>query len=509
MSDSRVENTVKNTITGLINQLISLAFSFLSRTIFIRCLGVEFLGINGLFSNILQILSMADLGFGTAMVYSMYKPIVNDDKKTLAGLMNFYRKIYNIISIAVLILGLLLVPFLPYIVNTESNIEHLTLYYILYVLNTVMSYLFVYKTSITIAHQKSYVLNNYESVFTVVQNVLQIAILILFRNFAVYLIIQILCSFVRNLYKAKKSEKMYPYIKDKVEISNEEKTTIFNNVKSMFIYKIGGVLLNNTDNIIISMLIGTATVGLYSNYLIIITAITSFTNIVFNSMTASIGNLNATSDNKQRYNYFNKINFLSAWVFTFCGISLYILANDFISLWLGSEFIFDKFTIFTIVLNLIIPGMIRTVSLYRDTIGMFRDTKYVFFVTSILNIILSFILGKLLGLSGVLLATTISRLLTNVWFEPYMLFKNYLNKRPILYFKKQIFYYVIFILNLLITSYLSSFVNFESMLINFLLKGILCLFIPNIIMILIYKNTQEFNYFTDMLKNKLLKNRLS
>lgn len=499
MADSRIKNTTKNAITGLLNQVINLLLNFISRTVFIHYLGVEYLGISGLFTNILQVLSMADLGFGTAMVYSMYKPIANDDKSTLSSLMNYYRKIYNYIAVSVLVIGFILIPFLPYIVNTEKSIDHLVIYYILYLLNTVMSYLFVYKTSIAVAHQKSYILNNYDSLFIIIQNILQIIFLIYTRNFIIFLIIQIMCSFIKNLYKARKSEQMYPYIKNKGEINERTKKEIFNNVKSMFVYKVGGVLLNNTDNVIISILIGTSVVGLYSNYLIVITAINSFTNIFFNSMTASIGNLNVTSSNDESFQYFNRINFLSVCVFSFCGICFYTLINDFINLWLGNAFIFDKLTVIAITLNLVIPGTIRTVSLYRDTMGMFQDTKYIFFITSVINIILSIILGKEMGLAGVLLATSIARLLTNMWFEPLVLFKKYLKQSPIKYFRKQIGFWIIFVINLIIVQILCNIIFTNITLFSFVLKTIFVAISAIIFMIIFFRNNDEFLFYKELL----------
>lgn len=501
MSDSRLKNTAKNTFTGLLNQIAVLLFNFISKTIFIHCLGTEFLGINGLFTNILQVLTIAELGFGTAMSYSMYKPIAENDEKTLAALINFYKKMYNIIAITITVIGVALIPVLPYIVNTEKEIEHLTLYYILYLLNTVMSYLFAYKTAITIAHQKSYILNNYDSLFTIIQSILQIIFLILTKNFTMYLIIQVLCTLLKNICKAKKSQSLYPYIKSNEQLDKSEKHSIFNNVKSMFIYRLGGVLLNNTDNIIISILVGTISVGLYSNYLMIINAINSFINIFFSSMTASVGNLNATSNEKEQYEYFERINFLSIWIFSFCGICVFSLINDFVLLWLGEEFIFDQWTLIAIVLNLVIPGTTRTIALYRDTLGMFNDTKYVFFVTSVLNCIFSVILGKQFGIAGILFATSLSRLLTNMWYEPYILFKNYLKKSPFQYFKKQVIYWIVFIVNLIITNSSADIIFKENNILLFIIKILYCVVVSNLIMILVYHKSPEFKFYLKLVKN--------
>lgn len=508
MNESRLKNTAMNAITGFINQFITLGLTFISRTIFIHYLGIEYLGINSLFANILQVLSMADLGFGTALVFSMYKPIADEDEAKLASLMRFYKKIYNIVAIIVSILGVIVIPFLPLFINTENPVDNLALYYTLYLMNTVVSYLFVYKTSIAVAHQKSYVLNNFDSIFAIVQNVLQIITLIYTHNFVVYLLIQIICSLMKNLFKAKKSEKLYPYINHGAELTRKDKLEIFTSVKSMFIYRVGGVLLNNTDNIIISIIVGTTTVGYYSNYLMITNAVLNFTNIFFNSMTASIGNLNVKNNVKEKLRYFEKINFMSIWLFNFCGICFYVLFNDFITLWLGEEFVLNNLTLWAIVLNFVMPGTLRTVSLYRDTTGMFKETKYIFFITSIINAILSVILGRLLGLSGVLLATIIARLLTNMWYEPMILFKKYFFVSPSKYFKRQFIYWVVFLVSLVFTNTIINFVITEITILTFIFKVLLCLMIPNIIMIALYKDTVEYKFYKkfilDYLKKKLI-----
>ncbi len=504
-SESRKVNTIKNAATSLLNQVITLLFNFVTRSIFIHFLGAEYLGINGLFANVLQVLSMADLGFNTAIVFSMYKPIAENDEKTQAALMNFYRKVYNVIAIVVALIGLALIPLLPFIVKTETEIPHLTLYYILYLSNTVVSYLFVYKTSITTAHQKSYLLNNYDSFFVILRNILQILSLIVFHSFVLYLIIQIVVGWVNNFIKAYRSQKMYPYIKEKEVLAPELKKDIFNNIKSMFIYRIGGVLLNNTDNILISAMIGTIVVGYYSNYFMVINAVTTFTNLLFNSMTASIGNLNVSTDTENKYLFFKRINFATAWLFSFCGVCFFVLLNDFVTIWLGSEFVLDQLTLIAIVLNFVMPGSIRIVSLYRDTTGMFRQTKYVFFITSIINLILSIILGKLMGLSGILLATAIARFLTNMWFEPLVLFRSYFKKNVWkYYFSNQFIYWIVFIFSAALTYFIASWISHISIL-TLLLKGLLCLIVPNAIMFLLYRKTDELDYFKQMASQIVLK----
>jgi O-antigen/teichoic acid export membrane protein len=501
--ESRLKNTSKNILSSFLNQLIFLIATFVSRTIFIHYLGIEILGINSLFSNILRVLSMADMGMSTAMIYSMYQPLAENNKKELSALTHYYGKIYYIIAVVVFSFGVVLIPFLDSIVNTEQDIQNLVIYYLLYLLNTVLSYLFVSKTAITTSDQKQYHLNNYDSIFIIIQNFLQIVVIILFRNFIMYLIVQLVVSIARNAYIALKSVKMYPFIIEKNSLAHNKKKEIFHNISSIFIYKIGSVLLNNTDNIIISIIVGTVMVGYYSNYLLIVTSITIFTNLLFNSMTASIGNLNVVASREVRYQYFKRVNFIAFWIFSFCGICLFILLNDFITLWLGSNFVIDIYTVAIIVLNFVMPGTIRTVSMYRDTTGMFKQTKYVYLITALVNLVLSVVLGRLLGLAGILMATAIARLLTNMWFEPIVLYKTYFI-RPIWdYFKIQGILWFVFIFSIIVTSFIVQFVPQVSF-IWFIVKIMLCITIPNFIMYVIFRDLEEFHFFENLFKRTFL-----
>ena len=281
MKESRIYNSTKNIILGIVSQILTLILNFGTKIVFVRILGAEYTGINGLFSNVITILSVAELGMGSAIIYSMYKPLAENDQKRISELMNFYKKIYNIVAITIFIIGIGLVPFIKYLVNTSVEIEHINVYYLLFLINTVASYIFASRTVILNANQKLYIIKIYNFIIYFIQCILQIVILLLTRNFIFYLIVQILSTLITNIVGAIITEKMYPYIKQKSELPKDERKKIFENMKSMLYYKIGGVILNNTDNILISILVGTVWVGYYSNYLIVISAIEAFTTIVF------------------------------------------------------------------------------------------------------------------------------------------------------------------------------------------------------------------------------------
>lgn len=433
MSGSRTIKSVRNIGFEFFNQILSLVLRFVSRRIFISILSVEYLGINGLFAEILQMLSLADLGFGTAMVYSFYKPLAEGDEHKIAALVGYYRRIYTYIALSVAAIGLMVVPFLDVIVNTEQEVPFLEVYYLLNLANTVRSYLFVYKTSLITADQKQYVISKYNAIWSMANVLAQILVLLLFKNYICYVAVSVIIGLANNIHISYKADQLYPLMKKKAELAKEEKKKIFQNIKSVFIYKLSGTLLNATDNTLISIMLGTIWVGYYSNYNLVLYYLNLFIGIIFTSVTASIGNLIVEEAEEKRFQVFESLQVIS---YMICGIAapcLLFLLEDFICIWLGPEFIADKLLLIAIVLNFYLGAVLRPIWSYREATGLYRKTKYVMLCTAALNLVLSIWWGKALGLAGIVFASAASRVMTYIWYEPYLLFKEYF-KRNVLNF---------------------------------------------------------------------------
>ncbi len=503
---SRIYNSIKNIFLGIGNQILLLILTFISRIIFVRILGAEYLGINGLFSNILTILSVAELGMGSSIIYSMYKPLANNDTEKISALMNYYKKMYNIVAVVVAILGICLMPFLEYLVNTTDEIENINIYYLLFLANTVISYLLASRSVILNADQKLYITKIYTLLVYILQTVMQIIVLVITKNFILYLVIQVIGTFLTNLCGALVTKRMYPYIKKGDQLNKKDKKEIFKNMKSMFFYKIGGVILNNTDNILISILVGTIWVGYYSNYLMVITSVETFTTIIFTALTASVGNLIASTDKEKQFEIFKVINSVCNIIFGFCAVGLQILFNDFITIAFGESYILSTPVVITIVLSFYLKGILNPIWIYRETTGLFEHTKYVALFTAGLNIILSIILGKIWGIFGILIATVISRLLTNMWYEPFVLYKIHFNKKVTNYFKDNLLNFLITVIIIILCGIITNYINIVNI-VTFILKGIICLIIASIIYYFCYRKTEAFNYLKiniiDKFKEKL------
>ncbi len=428
--NSRLTNTIFNFTSSIGGQLITIIMQFAVRTVFIKTLGKSYLGINGLFSNVLTMLSLAELGVGSAILYKLYKPIAENDHKRIAVLMKFYKTVYRYIGIAVAIIGLCLIPFLPYIIKDGGKLEKLginmSFLFCLYLFKNVSSYLFfAYKTAIVKANQKEYLLNIINYFFTVGISLVQIVALLIYPNFTLYVFFMIAEVILQNIVGGILSDKMYPYIKNAGDdkLSREEAVGIFKDCGALFLYKINGVVLNATDNIVISMFLGIDYVGLYSNYYIFYTTIRTLFSKIFNSVSHSIGNLHASNQGEHEYEIFKSINLITAILGATAGVGVFVCADELVNVWIGDQWLINQpfallmgFQIFTYAYRLVL-------SKFRTTMGLFRQAKFRPVAGMIINIVVSVALVNGLGIDGVLIGTIIADWTTLMWFDPVIVYK--------------------------------------------------------------------------------------
>lgn len=499
--DSRLGNTLRNFKFGAAAQLVVTLLGFVSRTVFIRVLGMEYSGVNGLYTSILDVLSLTELGLADVVIYSLYKPLAEGDTDRLAALMGYYKVIYRYIAFAVGVIGLCLVPFLRVLVKSQIDRFHLVLYYLMFLANSVCSYLLVYKASIIQADQKRYLISKYNMLFKLLATLLQIVLLLVLRNFTVYLSIQIGMTVVNNLYVSRKADRLYPCLREKRELPKEEKKAIFRDVRHMFSYKAGGQLLTGTDNLYISSMISTATVGIYDNYTMIQTMVVSaFTNTLNQAVLGSIGNLNATGTQEQKKRIFDVYSLVFSWITTFCTLSLLALYNPFIRIWAGEDWLLPMSTVAVICLNYFLPNVLTPVWSYRNTTGLFRETRDILLYAAGINLVLSYFMGLRWGLTGILAATAVSRVLTSFWYEPYLLHKRIFGCSSIPFFLRQGACLGIVVLSFAAITLVSSLCGL-GVWADFFLRGVLCLVIPNGLLLALNFRTEAFGY----LKEKLLK----
>lgn len=491
----RTKRALLNMITSAGGQVLTAILAFLSRLIFIRCLSVDFLGVNGLFTELLALFSLAELGIGNAMVYGLYKPIADGDEKKITQYMNLYRYLYRLVAIAVTVIGLACLPFLPLIVRDLHGISlwRLRFYYGLYLLNTISSYCMCYKQSLIMAHQKQYINNIYRYVMHIVQTLGQIIVLLLFRNYTLYLMIQIGSQILLNALLSRKADEMYPYIGNtKEELPKEDKQAIFKSIRAMMVHKLSSVLVNNTDNIILSTICGIVSVGLYSNYQLLFSNIRTLLGHFYTSLTASIGNLIAEGDSKKILEMFTILQFMLFLLFGYFAGGIFLLSGQFVSIFFGKDFVFSADIVAVLCFNFYFSGRRQIILLYRDALGLFEKDQVKAIVEVIINIVVSIILAKRFGIVGIFIGTLISTIATSLWVEPYILFRYGLRddwqKRLASYFKQYIFDLFIVVLITMATAKVLTFVSFDGV-IGFLISGIIYTAIFFIAIGIVYGNT--------------------
>ncbi len=504
-NESRIKNSIRNSGFGVFTQIATIAINFLVRSFFIAYLSIEYLGLNGLFTNILIMLSLAELGIGGAIIYSMYKPAAENDFKKLAALMGFYKTVYFRIGLLILALGLVLIPFLQYIVNSTLDNKHVILIYLLYLLNTTISYFFIYKSSIIRVHQQEYILSLYKLIFNVLKASLQLFIIVKYQSFIGYLIIQIISTFFENYLISLHANRKYPFILLKEKLDNQEKKTIWTNIKALMIYKVGSTVMDGIDNIVISAFLTLSLVGYLSNYTLIIGSLMMVTGKVISAITASVGNFVAKESEEKNEKLLSNLTYLNFLIFGFSFIALNTLLNPFIEIWLGNDFKLSYLEVFVLSLNFYVYSMMNSIWMFRSTMGLFIYGRYRPLYSAAINLILSIALVSYIGLVGVLLATTISRLITNVWFDPLIVYKYGLKKSPKEYYEKWIKYFLVTLFGIFILNYISMFfIDFT--ILKFSILMVITLITSIFILTIFTYKTDEFLYFRGLLLKMTSKN---
>ena len=507
-NSSRTKNTVLNLLSAYGGEILGLLLAFILRTVFVKTLGEKYLGINGIFSNILSMLELAELGFGSAIIFKLYKPIKENNQNEINKYVQFFKIVYRVIGFFILFAGICCVPLLPYIIKDYETFAELGLNPIIifgiYLFQSISSYwFFAYRTTVVEAYQKKYKLLVVGYLFSFASRLVQILSLVFFKNYIIYLLVVVVFIVLRNYTYAIIAKKLYPkcFTKEKVPISKEEVKSVFKDCFALMISKINSVIINATDNIVISSSLGLVYVGQYSNYVLFVTAIKSIFRKFFHAITASLGNLHAEGNITHEYNIFKTINFISFFIFSVVMAGITVVADDFITAWIGAEFVVDSFTangveLFTplalfIGAELYLHGLYEFTNLFRVSAGLFRPRKFLPLVAAVVNLAVSFALVGQLGITGVVIGTIVADIILIIPYNAAVLFKQ-LFDRPIKEF---------FLRNLLYIALTAAYVVVCYFAYHYIpLTGwarvavgvVICGLIPSAVNILLFKNSMEF-----------------
>lgn len=499
----RVKNSLLNISAGLGNQIIITLLSFVSRTVFIYSLGAEYLGLNGLLTNVLGMLTLVEAGFGASIMYSLYKPVADNDQKKISALMDFYKRVYFIIACVVLSLGLLLLPFLGIIIK-DTSIKNVSLIYLIFLLNTVLPYLYVHKSSFLNVCQKNYIVTGFYTISAVISTLLKIGILHFTQNYVLYLIVESFITLVTSIALAKTVNNMFPFLKSHSlnKIDDETKNKIVKNVKAIVLQNIGVFLIFGTDNIIISSFVSVTAVGLYSNYHMLIEIFRTFSYQIFNNIYHSVGNLVANESKEKVYQIFKVTMFLNFWLYSLFSILMCILIEPFISLWIGSDYLLGSSILIVLITLFYERGMRNSISTVKTTAGIFHEDRFAPLIQALINLVCSIILVKYIGMIGVFLGTLISTVLVPFWTTPFLVYKRFFMISIWDYYKKYCFYTCMAIVAYFITNGISAYIPTNNFLM-LILKAVVCFIAVNTFYILIFLKTYEFSYVNQLVKNLL------
>lgn len=500
---SRTEYVKKNIFYGYVGTIVTSFFSIICRTIFVYTLGASYLGVSGLFTNVLGVLSFSELGIGSAIVFALYKPVAENDNEKVKSLLALYKRAYQVIALIVGIIGVLIVPFLGYLVNTDIPMSEIRVFYYIFLFNTVSSYFVTYKTSYVTALQKEYIVTNTTTIGTIVTNIFQFILLLLGGNYLEYLLVAAVVGLLQKIATVFYLNKKFPILTEKniTQLDEETKRSIWKNVKALIVHKIGDVSVNQTDNIIISAFVSTTAVGLLSNYTTLNTLITMFTNKLLGSFTASFGNLLAKEDLEKQRDVFDTYDLLGFWVYGFVLIAFVTLAQPFITLWLGKKLLLDDVTMILYFVSLYFAGMTFIPYNFKVAAGRFNEDKWVAFAQAVTNLIVSVVAVRIIGLPGIFVGTIVSRMIV-VIVRPYIVFKYVLLVSPSKYYAtltiRTIIAFSLCLLMWKIKEIMLSTVTIP----RFAMMCVLVLVIPNLIFVLLFRKKRAFGDIIKRIKRR-------
>lgn len=504
----RAGKSARNFIFAAAANMTAILIGLIAQRLFIRILGLEYAGLNGLFSNVFTMLGIMDLGIGEAVIYNLYKPLQENDRETVLSLMNFYRKAFHIVAAVIAFTGICLIPVIPYIAKTTEADVNLNVIYLIFLADIVFSYLLSYKRAILYADQKNFIISMIHMGYLVGMNLAQLLMIYYTHNYYAYLSVKLVFRILENLIITVTADRLYPYLKrKKVEpLSSEISADIRRKTGALFFHKIGTFVVNGTDNILISVFFNLTTAGLYNNYYLVTDAAAKLFNPAIAALTPSVGNMLVTDEPEHVFQIFRRIRFMTFWIACFAATSLLTLIQPFISLWFGEQYVLAMPVVIMIVLQFFQLLMRNAYSVFQDAAGIFYENRFVPLAESALNLFFSIILLKIFGLAGVFAGTIVSSMALWCFSYPKFVYIGLL-KRPLTDYIREMTGYLIIFLTVCITVYTSvHFIN-NSLPMNGIVllftDTLLCVIMINILLALIFHHSDCFRYFLEFVFRKL------
>lgn len=503
MKIDKTRNASRNITFGILLKVYQIFLPFLMRTIMMYTIGVQYLGLNSLFSSILQVLNLAELGVGSAMVFSMYKPIAEDDENTICALLKLYRLYYRFIGIFILIFGILIIPFLPKLIS--GNIPSDMNLYILYILNlgaTVLTYwLFAYRNSVLQAYQRTDVISKITISTETLKYFLQFIVLLIYKNYYFFLIILLISQVINNIIVAIISKRMFPNLVPKGNLDRNMVKSINSKIRDLFTSKLGYTIVSSADTIVISAFLGLTVLAKYQNYYYILNSIIGFMSIIYSSITAGIGNSILTKSVEENYGDFKTFTLLVTFISGICCSCFLVLYQPFMVIWMGKEMLLSNLMIVLFCIYFWFYEMVMMISVYKDAGGIWHEDRFRPLISGIINLILNIVLVKYIGLYGIVISTILSQLCISLPWIINNVCKMIFHRSSKAYFLLILKNTSIIIFANLIVLFANSLISVEGI-IGLLIRGFIAILISSFLLILLLKKDEEYE------KAKLLLFRL-
>lgn len=461
---SRKRKSLKNILVAFASNILMYVLSLFTSKVIKENLGLQVLGLNGVLSNVISILALSEMGIGTAINFALYKPLAEKNEELIKSIMAFYKKAYMIIALVIFALGLILLPFIPtFIKQSDFPKPYIFLVYALFLINSVSSYLLVYKRTLIVADQKNYVITGITLGYNYVLKISQLLVVFFTSNYVLFLIVQIACTLFYNIIISKTCDRLYPYLNGKAnKLSGETHKTIILKIKALFWHSLGTVIVLGTDNLLISYFCGVTEAGKYTSYIAIVGMISAFINIVFDNTKDSVGNFLVTETEENKTILFDRLFFINQTFSSVCSICLIILLTPFIRLWLGDDTVLTNSIVFAIVISFYLSKNRAAIGSIKNAAGLFEQDKFAPLIESVLNLAFSIALAKTFGLIGIVIGTILSTLLVPFWIQPLIVYKKVFEKNTLSYFASYFLYFLrMAIIFVLCKFFINRFIKFS------------------------------------------------
>lgn len=503
MKIERTKNATRNIFFGIVLKIYQIVIPFLMRTAMIYFMGIQYLGLNSLFTSVLSVLNLAELGVGSAMVFSMYKPIADDDNAAICALMNLYKVYYRIIGGVIAVLGVVLTPFVPHLI--KGDVPQGINVYVLYLLNlsaTVLSYwLFAYKNSILQAHQRNDVVSKVTLITNTLQYSIQILVLWLLHDYYVYVIVALITQALTNITTAYVANKLYPQFKAEGRVPEKDVKVINKRIRDLFTSKIGAVVVNSADTLVISAFLGLTVLAVYQNYYYILTSVIGFVTIIFSSCTAGIGNSLVVETQEKNFKDLKKFTFIIAWIACVCSCCFLSLFQPFMKIWVGEDLMLEYSAVLCFVVYYFIYEINQLLNLYKDAGGIWHEDRFRPLVTACANLGLNLILVRFWGIYGVLLSTVLSMLFVGMPWLFHNLFTTLFDRSQLRPYLSKLFKYTITaVVSCVIVLLICNFINF-GLITTIILRLVVCVAVPFVMYIILFWRSSEFKQSISLLDN--------